>query len=95
MTELLIALGGLGIGGIVSTIITRFGDRDKTQGEIDSLAVSTADNLIRLVNDQLASEKAARMALEKRVDRMERWFLASGMDPEHVVGGLIPPLEVD
>ena len=56
--EWIIALGGLGLGGVITAVVTRYLDRNRTQGEMDSLAVDTADRLILMVNRQLESQQS-------------------------------------
>lgn len=51
--EWLIALGSLGLGGLFTAIGTRYLDRNKTNAEIDSIAVATAERLLNMSNDRL------------------------------------------
>ena len=46
-------LGGLGFGTVMTAIITRYLDKNKTTAEIDSLAVQTADQLVDRVRKEL------------------------------------------
>ena len=58
MEEWVIAVGGLGLGGVFTAIATRFLNRAKTDRELDSLAVDTADKLVRMMDDRLSKMQA-------------------------------------
>ena len=61
MSEIWIALIALA-GGIAGTVSTYFTQRGKSKAERDNIAVSTADKVVELVNEQL---DAVRTELKK------------------------------
>jgi hypothetical protein len=94
MTELdvLAWLAALGVGGMLTTLITWLTRRSLQTAEVDSMTVHTAETVVEMVHRQLASMEAeiTELRVEIGVLRLQVGVLSDelhnlGGDPDHVL----------